>query len=182
MSYAPRPVSILKSEITFWAIRKRETSSIVCMACSSLPCRFTSARERAVSPWRSVPPAAGIVPLSWFKSYSRDLAVAICAFTSSTAISISESMSRIVKKIEIRNKLGLHARAAALLVQTVNKFSAQVTFPKDGQTTGGRSIMGVLTLAATQGSKIQVEANGDDAERTVKAIERLIENRFNENE
>ena len=42
--------------------------------------------------------------------------------------------------------------------------------------------MGVLTLAATQGSKIQVEANGDDAERTVKAIERLIENRFNENE
>ena len=92
------------------------------------------------------------------------------------------SMSRIVKKIEIRNKLGLHARAAALLVQTVNKFSAQVNFSKDGQTTDGRSIMGVLTLAATQGSKIQVEANGDDAERTVKAIERLIENRFNENE
>ena len=91
-------------------------------------------------------------------------------------------MSRVVKKIEIRNKLGVHARAAALLVQTVNKFSSQVNISKDGQTTDGRSIMGVLTLAATQGSKIQVEVNGEDAERVIKAIEKLIENRFNENE
>lgn len=91
-------------------------------------------------------------------------------------------MSRVVKKIEIRNKLGVHARAAALLVQTVNKFSSQVNISKDGQTTDGRSIMGVLTLAATQGSKIQVEVNGEDAERAIKAIEKLIENRFNENE
>ena len=91
-------------------------------------------------------------------------------------------MAKIVKKVEIKNKLGLHARAAALLVQTVNKFSSQVTFSKDGQSTDGRSIMGVLTLAATQGSKLQVEANGDDADRVVKAIERLIDDRFNEND
>jgi phosphocarrier protein HPr len=91
-------------------------------------------------------------------------------------------MSRVVKKLEIKNKLGLHARAAALLVQTVNKFDAQVSFSKDGQTADGRSIMGVLTLAATQGSKIQVEANGDEAERAVRAIEKLIDNKFNENE
>jgi len=91
-------------------------------------------------------------------------------------------MGKVVKKVEIKNKLGLHARAAALLVQTVNKFSSQVTFSKDGQSTDGRSIMGVLTLAATQGSKLQVEANGDDAERVVKAIERLIDDRFNEND
>ena len=91
-------------------------------------------------------------------------------------------MSKIIKKLEIKNKLGVHARAAALLVQTVNRFSAQVNISKDGQTTDGRSIMGVLTLAATQGSKIQVEANGEDAERAVKAIEKLIENRFNESE
>jgi len=91
-------------------------------------------------------------------------------------------MSKVVKKLEITNKLGLHARAAALLVQTVNKFSAQVTFSKDGQSADGRSIMGVLTLAATQGSKVQVEATGDDAERAVKAIEKLFDNRFNENE
>lgn len=91
-------------------------------------------------------------------------------------------MSKVIKKLEIKNKLGVHARAAALLVQTVNRFSAQVNISKDGQTTDGRSIMGVLTLAATQGSKIQVEANGEDAERAVKAIEKLIENRFNESE
>ena len=91
-------------------------------------------------------------------------------------------MGKVVKKLEIVNKLGLHARASALLVQTVNKFTAQVNISKDGQTTDGRSIMGVLTLAATQGSKIQVEANGDDAERAIKAIEKLVEARFNENE
>jgi phosphocarrier protein len=91
-------------------------------------------------------------------------------------------MGKVVKKIEIKNKLGVHARAAALLVQTVNRFSSQVSIVKDGQTADGRSIMGVLTLAATQGSKIQVEAVGDDAEQTVKAIEKLIDKRFNENE
>jgi phosphocarrier protein HPr len=91
-------------------------------------------------------------------------------------------MSRVTKKLEIKNKLGLHARAAALLVQTVNKFEAQVIFSKDGQTTDGRSIMGVLTLAAPQGSKIQVEASGEDAERAVRAIEKLIDKKFNEPE
>ncbi|MSP40881.1 MAG: HPr family phosphocarrier protein [Deltaproteobacteria bacterium] len=91
-------------------------------------------------------------------------------------------MHKVVKKLEILNKLGLHARASALLVQTVNKFAAQVNISKDGQTIDGRSIMGVLTLAATQGSKIQVETSGDDAERAMKAIEKLVEARFNENE
>jgi phosphocarrier protein HPr len=91
-------------------------------------------------------------------------------------------MSKVVKKLEITNKLGLHARAAALLVQTVNKYSAQVTLSKDGQCADGRSIMGVLTLAATQGSKVQVEASGEDAERAVRAIEKLFDSRFNENE
>ena len=91
-------------------------------------------------------------------------------------------MSKVVRKIEIKNKLGLHARAAALLVQTANKFSAQVSLSKDGQTADARSIMGLLTLAAARGSKVQVEANGDDAERAVRAIERLIDSRFNENE
>jgi phosphocarrier protein HPr len=91
-------------------------------------------------------------------------------------------MIKVSRKIEIKNKLGVHARAAALLVQTANRFSAQITLSKDGQTADGRSIMGVLTLAATQGSKIQVEAVGDDAEQAVKAIERLVDKRFNENE
>ena len=55
-------------------------------------------------------------------------------------------MSKVVKKIEIKNKLGVHARAAALLVQTVNKFSAQISLSADGQTTDGRSILGVMSL------------------------------------
>ncbi len=91
-------------------------------------------------------------------------------------------MVKVVRNIEIKNKLGVHARAAALLVQTVNRFSAQVSISKDGQTADGRSIMGVLTLAATQGSTIQVEAAGPDAEQAVKAIEKLVDRRFNENE
>jgi len=91
-------------------------------------------------------------------------------------------MAKITKKLEIRNKLGLHARAAALFVQTVNKFSSQVTVANDGQSADGRSIMGILTLGASQGSKIQVEAIGEDADRALRAIEKLIDSRFNENE
>ena len=88
----------------------------------------------------------------------------------------------MVKKLEIKNKLGLHARAAALLVQTVNRFSADVKISKDGQVVDGRSILGVLTLAATKGSKIQVEAKGKDAEEVVRAIEKLVGKKFFESE
>ncbi len=91
-------------------------------------------------------------------------------------------MVKVVKKLEIRNKLGLHARAAALLVQTVNRFSAEVKISKDGQVVDGRSIMGVLTLAATKGSKIHVEAKGEDAKQALRAIEKLIEKKFHEGE
>ncbi len=91
-------------------------------------------------------------------------------------------MAKVTKKLEIRNKLGLHARAAALFVQTANKFSSQISVSNDGMTADGRSIMGMLTLGATQGSKIQVEAIGDDAEKAMRALERLLDNRFNEAE
>ena len=91
-------------------------------------------------------------------------------------------MAKVTKKLEIKNKLGLHARAAALFVQTVNKFSSQVTVTNDGQTADGRSIMGMLTLGATQGSKIQIEVTGEDADKALRAIERLLDSRFNENE
>ena len=91
-------------------------------------------------------------------------------------------MSKVVKKVEIKNKLGVHARAAALLVQTANKFSAQITFSADGQSTDGRSSLGVMSLGVSQGSKIQIEAIGDDAEKAAKALEMLIDARFNEGE
>ncbi len=91
-------------------------------------------------------------------------------------------MDSVSKNLEIKNKLGLHARAAALLVQTIAKFDAEVMIAKDGQTVDGRSIMGVLTLAATQGSTIQVEARGREAETALAAVEKLIDNKFFENE
>lgn len=91
-------------------------------------------------------------------------------------------MSKVVKQLEIKNKLGLHARAAALLVQTVNRFCARVSLSKEGHSADGRSIMGILTLAAPQGSRIEVEATGEDAEQAVKAVEKLINKKFNEDE
>ena len=71
---------------------------------------------------------------------------------------------KAVKKLEIKNKLGLHARAAAMLVQTVNRFSAEVKISKDGQVVDGRSIMGLLTLGAAKESKIQVRVLGGGAD------------------
>jgi len=91
-------------------------------------------------------------------------------------------MDKLTKKLAIKNKLGLHARAAALLVQTVNRFEAEVTISKDGQTVDGRSIMGVLTLGATQGSEIAVEAKGKQAGEALRAVEKLVDKKFFENE
>jgi phosphotransferase system HPr (HPr) family protein len=91
-------------------------------------------------------------------------------------------MARLVKKLELKNKLGLHARAAALLVQTVNQFSSEVRVTKDGIVADARSIMALLTLGAAKESKIQVEIKGKDAEEALRAIERLVEKKFHETE
>ncbi len=80
----------------------------------------------------------------------------------------------------IRNRLGLHARAAALLVKTVNRFAAEVTIEKDGVEVNGKSIMGVLMLAASKGSKIIVRADGDGAAAALQTIGKLIEDKFGE--
>ncbi len=81
---------------------------------------------------------------------------------------------------EILNVLGLHARPAMLLVQAITRLECEVTIEKDGVDADAKSIMGVLTLAAEQGSKIQVRAEGPDAEEAVKAIEKLILEKFGE--
>lgn len=82
--------------------------------------------------------------------------------------------------LEIQNRLGLHARAAVLLVQTANRFEAEVMVAKDGQTVSGRSIMGVMTLAATQGSTIEVVTRGPQAAAALEAIRQLVAAKFNE--
>ena len=80
----------------------------------------------------------------------------------------------------IRNRLGLHARAAALLVKTANRFEANVMIEKDGVEVNGKSIMGILMLAASRGTKITVRVEGIDAGEALQAIGKLIENKFGE--
>jgi phosphocarrier protein len=84
--------------------------------------------------------------------------------------------------LEIRNRYGLHARAAKQLVETVGRFNAEVTVAKDGQVVNGRSIMGVMMLAAEQGSRIEVTATGPQAQEVLAALRTLVEGRFNESE
>ena len=84
--------------------------------------------------------------------------------------------------LQIKNRLGLHARAAAQFVQTAQKFDAEVTVSKDDQVVNGRSIMGVMRLAAEQGSHIEVVATGPQAAEALQAIAALLEARFNEAE
>ena len=86
----------------------------------------------------------------------------------------------ITKVLEIKNRLGLHARAAAQLVQTATKFDAEVTILKDGQAVSGKSILGLMMLAAAQGTTIEVTAAGAQAHEAMAAIEALVEQKFNE--
>ena len=82
----------------------------------------------------------------------------------------------------IQNRLGLHARAAALFVQTVAALDAEVFVTKDGETVNGKSIMGLMMLAAGMGSSIDVEARGREAEQALAAIEALVRDKFREND
>ena len=87
-----------------------------------------------------------------------------------------------VREIRIINRRGLHARASAKFVQTVERFGSDVTVTRCGETVGGRSIMGLLTLAAAQGTSITVTAKGPDAADCLQAIDDLLANRFGEDE
>ena len=91
-------------------------------------------------------------------------------------------MSEISKPIEITNKLGMHARAAAKFVNTASGFSSHIEVERNGQKVNGKSIMGVMMLAASKGTQIVLHINGDDAEECVSALENLINNKFDEGE
>lgn len=85
-------------------------------------------------------------------------------------------------EIVIINRLGLHARAAAKLVQCASRFDAQVEVERNGQRVNAKSIMGVMMLAASQGTLIGIEATGRDAQEALAALGSLIESRFGEPE
>jgi len=84
------------------------------------------------------------------------------------------------EEFKIVNRLGLHARAAAQLVQTANRFKSDVTVEKDGTEVNGKSIMGLLMLAAPQGVTICVKIKGEDADEAMKVIGNLINDGFGE--
>lgn len=84
------------------------------------------------------------------------------------------------KKLEIVNDLGLHARAAASLVKVAEKFSCDIKIKKDGFEVNGKSIMGIMMLAAGKGSFIEISADGVDAAAAVEALETLVAQKFGE--
>jgi phosphocarrier protein HPr len=88
----------------------------------------------------------------------------------------------IVRELPIVNKKGLHARATAKFVQCVENFDCDVTVSRCGETVGGTSIMGILTLGAGIGSTIRVAAVGPQAQSAIEAIAALVSNRFGEDE
>ena len=84
------------------------------------------------------------------------------------------------KVLKVRNKLGLHARAAAVFVRTSSKYKSNVKLIKDGYEVNGKSILGVLSLAAIKGSELQVVTSGSDAETALRGIQELVESGFGE--
>ena len=86
------------------------------------------------------------------------------------------------REIKVVNKLGLHARASAKLTQVASKFTAAVWLTRNGRRVNGKSIMGVMMLAAGQGSTVALEAEGADADAALAALTQLIAERFGEGE
>jgi phosphocarrier protein HPr len=84
------------------------------------------------------------------------------------------------KDLVLKNKYGLHARPAMLFAETANGFKSEITVVKDGQDVNGKSIFGLMMLAAESGSVLRVKAVGEDADAAVAALEKLVDAKFNE--
>src|SRR5690242_15242358 len=86
----------------------------------------------------------------------------------------------MTKELLVSNKLGIHARPAAMFVKVANRFSCDIFVEKDGEKVNGKSIMGLMMLAAGPGSKLKVHANGHDASQALIELEILIKRKFDE--
>lgn len=84
------------------------------------------------------------------------------------------------RTLEIRNRLGLHARAAVQVVELAKRYDAEITVSKEGQAVNGKSIIGLMMLAAAKGQEIQIAAEGPQAAEVLEALTELIERRFDE--
>ena len=89
-------------------------------------------------------------------------------------------MSRVEQVCQIQNKLGLHLRAAAAFVKVAERFKSDVSLERDGTRANGKSIIALVTLAASLGTAVRIVAEGPDAEDAVGALARLVEDRFGE--
>ncbi|HXJ55580.1 MAG TPA: HPr family phosphocarrier protein [Verrucomicrobiae bacterium] len=87
---------------------------------------------------------------------------------------------KITKELVVINKLGIHARPAAMFVKAANRFECDIFVEKDGEKVNGKSIMGLMMLAAGPGSKLLIHAEGQDAARAMVEIETLIKRKFDE--
>lgn len=94
--------------------------------------------------------------------------------------SVPETNEKVEKELTIVNRLGLHARPSAMFVRVASRYRCEIWVAKEGEEINGKSIMGLMMLAAGQGSKLRVRAEGADAAEAVKEIEELIASRFNE--
>jgi len=86
------------------------------------------------------------------------------------------------KELVIENKLGLHARAAAQIVKSASAYTSKITLMKDGLEVDGKSIMGIMMLAAAKGSNVMVHVNGEDEDRALAGLEQLFRDKFGEKE
>ena len=86
----------------------------------------------------------------------------------------------VERQVEVVNRLGLHARAAAKLVHLTSRYTSHVWLAKDGEEVDAKSILGILLLAAAQGSSVVIKCDGDDEQDAIEAIEQLFSNRFDE--
>lgn len=98
------------------------------------------------------------------------------------AVSESADGAPLSRVLQVINRKGLHARASAKFVQCAERFDSRITVTRCGETVGGTSIMGLLTLAAAQGTSVVVTAEGHDAEAALDAIAALLADRFGEGE
>jgi phosphocarrier protein HPr len=96
-------------------------------------------------------------------------------FSASTSSQTKAAASQI-----IQNRLGMHARPASMFVRVANKYRADIWVQKDGQRVNGKSILGLMTLAAGQGARIVISAQGADAGKAVQELEKLVQGRFDE--
>jgi len=97
-----------------------------------------------------------------------------------SAKKLLDAKAILTREFLVSNKLGIHARPAALFVKTANRFDCEIFVEKDGEKVNGKSIMGLMMLAAGPGSKVMVSAQGQDASQALAELEKIFKQKFDE--